>query len=312
MQSTNSIEVTSKLAPSITKKASAQTYYTIRFFADREKAQDAYRAYAYFRWVDDELDAEGGCNSGNKEFVERQRSLLEACYRRATVCASDPHEQLLIDLVRSNGAKNDGLQIYLRNMMSVMAFDAGRRGRLISRLELDEYTRNLAIAVTEAMHHFVGHGCPTPLDDTRYLAVTAAHITHMLRDTMADVRAGYYNIPHEVLTANRILPTDVSSDAYRQWVRGRVLLARKYFKVGREYLLRVENARCRLAGCAYTCRFEGVLDVIEKDGYLLRESYAESRGLAAVVRASGSFLQMVMQRYRRHLAPAHEHSLREL
>ena len=46
------------LAPSITKAASRQTYYTIRFLVDRERVADAYRAYAYFRWVDDTLDAD--------------------------------------------------------------------------------------------------------------------------------------------------------------------------------------------------------------------------------------------------------------
>ena len=47
-------------ASSITKAASKQTYYTIRFLVDRERVDDAYRAYGYFRWVDDVLDAEFG------------------------------------------------------------------------------------------------------------------------------------------------------------------------------------------------------------------------------------------------------------
>jgi phytoene/squalene synthetase len=45
------------LASSITKAASKQTYYTIRYLVDRERVDDAYRAYGYFRWVDDILDA---------------------------------------------------------------------------------------------------------------------------------------------------------------------------------------------------------------------------------------------------------------
>jgi hypothetical protein len=45
------------LAASITWAASKQTFYTIRFLADRGRVRDAYRAYAYFRWVDDRLDA---------------------------------------------------------------------------------------------------------------------------------------------------------------------------------------------------------------------------------------------------------------
>jgi phytoene/squalene synthetase len=45
------------LASSITKATSKQTYFTIQFLADRERVDDAYRTYGYFRWVDDILDA---------------------------------------------------------------------------------------------------------------------------------------------------------------------------------------------------------------------------------------------------------------
>ena len=44
------------LARSITRAASAQTYYTVKFMVDRPMIEDAYRAYAYFRWVDDFID----------------------------------------------------------------------------------------------------------------------------------------------------------------------------------------------------------------------------------------------------------------
>jgi hypothetical protein len=96
------------LAAAITKAASKQTYYTIRLFVDRGRVKDAYRAYGYFRWVDDVIDAEAPSdNTGIKPvlsdivpfgeveasqklaFVNRQKSLLEACYRakRRKVCA---------------------------------------------------------------------------------------------------------------------------------------------------------------------------------------------------------------------------------
>src|SRR4030042_4932218 len=74
-------------APSITKAASKQTYYTIRFLVDRERVQDAYRTYGYFRWVDDILDADSGPVRSESEasrrglFLERQKSILESCYR---------------------------------------------------------------------------------------------------------------------------------------------------------------------------------------------------------------------------------------
>jgi phytoene/squalene synthetase len=298
------------LAASITKAASKQTYYTIRFLADRERVADAFRAYAYFRWVDDTLDADAGSRSMASEveasersaFVNRQKSLLEGCYRGESRRDVNPEEEMLVEMIGSDAEKNSGLQAYLRNMMAVMAFDACRRGRLISQAELNEYTRWLASSVTEAMHYFIGHCCYSPNNEARYLAVTGAHIAHMLRDTFDDIQAGYYNIPREVLEANRISPQDWQSDAYRAWVRSRVGLARAYFRAGREYLDQVENLRCRLAGFAYVTRFEGVLDSIKEDEYSLRAAYPEREKLGTIARVSGSMLTSLFSPRRTRLA----------
>jgi phytoene/squalene synthetase len=269
------------LAAFITKAASQQTYYTIRLLADRDRLADAYRTYAYFRWVDDCIDSSTSSQPDHLAFIGRQKSLLESCYRLDFPRDVDVHEQMLVDLVRRDVEKDSGLQFYLRNMMAVMDFDARRRGRLVSQKELDSYTHFLASAVTEAMHYFIGHCCPSPRDETRYLAVTAAHITHMLRDTYDDVQNGYYNIPRELLAAQRIQPSDLQSDAYRAWVRSRVQLARGYFDLGRRYLSRVKNLRCRLAGYAYTARFEWLLDTIEREVYCLRPAYDERKSFRA-------------------------------
>lgn len=278
------------LAASITKAASRQTYYTIRLLVDRDRLADAYRAYAYFRWVDDSLDSSTGSQSDHLAFIARQRSLLESCYRRDFPSDVNTNEQMLVDLVGQDAEQDSGLQFYLRNMMAVMDFDARRRGRLVSQKELDSYTHYLASAVTENMHYFIGHCCPSPRDETRYLAVTAAHITHMLRDTYDDVQAGYYNIPRELLEARHIQPQDLHSPAYRLWVRSRVQLARAYFRLGRGYLRRVKNLRCRLAGYAYTARFEWLLDTIEREDYYLRSAYLERKSTRAALGMSAQVL----------------------
>lgn len=274
------------LAPLITKAASKQTYYTIRFLADRERVVDAYRAYAYFRWVDDTLDAGSASASERIAFLERQKFLLGKCYRGEFPQDATIEENMLIQLVRHDPEKNSGLQSYLRNMMQVMDFDAKRRGRLISQSELNDYTRWLANAVTEAMHYFIGHDCFSPHDEKRYLAVSAAHITHMLRDTFDDIQLGYYNIPRETLEPNHIRPQDVQSDAYRAWVKSRVLLARESFRAGKDYFARVQNSRCRLASLAYIARFEWLLDTIERESYLLRPQYNERKSLRTGLRMS--------------------------
>ncbi len=290
----NNINLNPKLAPSITKTASKQTYYTIRFLADREHVADAYRAYAYFRWVDDTLDTGSNRGAERSDFIRRQKSLLESCYRGESLQDASAEEQMLVELVRHDTEKNSGLQSYLRNMMSVMVFDATRRGTTITQNELNEYTRLLASAVTEAMHHFIGHCCYSPHNEARYLAVSAAHITHMLRDTYDDIQAGYYNVPREALDVNHITPLDVQSNAYRAWVRNRVQVAQKYFKAGREYLKQVENPRCRLAGFMYTTRFEWVLDTIEREDFCLRPEYEERKSFGKGLQMSLDTLISIM------------------
>lgn len=277
------IDSSGRLAASITKSASKQTYYTIRFLVDRNRITDAYRAYGYFRWVDDVIDKEQGSRSEKIAFASRQISLLESCYRGESPKIQYPEEWMLIDLVRNDREKNSGLQIYLRNMMDVMAFDAGRCGKVISKVELAEYSHKLARAVTEALYYFIGHDNPSPRNEARYLAVTGAHITHMLRDAVEDVEEGYFNIPLEYLQTHGISPEGVKSHAYREWVCGRVFVAREYFQLGKICTSQVKNLRCRLAGFAYTARFEWMLHVIEKDNYCLRSEYPERKSVGAAL-----------------------------
>jgi len=272
------------LGSAITRAASRQTYYTIRLLADRERLEDAYLAYAYFRWVDDILDAASGEEGERRAFLERQKSLLEACSRGRPPRDIDMQEEMLLEMVRHDPGRDSGLQLYLRNMMQVMEFDVARRGRLITQRELNEYTHHLAVAVTEAIHYFIGHDEGAPHDAGRYLAVSAAHIIHMLRDTFVDAQLGYCNVPGEVLEANHLCATDVHQEAYRAWVESRVLLAREYFRAGKDYFARVRSWRCRLASFAYMARFEWLLETIAREGYLLRPDYSERKSGRAGLR----------------------------
>ena len=264
-------------ASAITKAASKQAYYTIRLLVDRERVTVAYRAYAYFRWVDDIVDKGLRSVPERIAFLERQTALLEDCYRGGSAQNTTLEENMLVQLIQQDHEKDSGLQIYLRNMMKVMEFDAERRGRLISQAEFDQYTRYLASAVTEAMHYFIGHGSYAPHDDTRYMAVRGAHTIHMLRDAYEDLQIGYYNIPREVLEAGHIGLQDIQSKAYRAWVQSRIKLARSYFNAGKKYISQVENTRCRIACFAYMARFEWLLHTIERETYVLRPAYGERK-----------------------------------
>jgi phytoene/squalene synthetase len=282
---------------SITWAASKQTYFTIRFLVDRDRVRNAYRAYAYFRWLDDRLD-QGTLNLPARiAFVERQQARVDRCYRGDLPLYLSTQEEMLVNLICSDTEPDSGLQSYIRHMMAVMNFDAQRRGRLVSAAELSQYTHELAVAVTEAMHYFIGHGSRAPQGEARYLAVTAAHITHMLRDTLEDVESGYFNIPREIVEVQGIALRDVSSAPYRVWVSSRVDLARSLFEEARDYLSQVESLRYRLAVNAYIARFEYILDVIELDGYQLRAAYPERKSLAAGVRMGWSVLTQAFNQH---------------
>jgi phytoene/squalene synthetase len=214
---------------------------------------------------------------------------------------------MLLDLIQNDNERDSGLRAYIRHMMAVITFDARRRQQLISQQELDEYTTHLAIAVTEVLHHYIGHDQSAPHDATRYLAVAGAHIAHMLRDTYEDIAAGYYNIPCEVLDAYGIAPWDVTSPAYRDWVKSRVQLAREYFRAGRGYLVQVESVRARVAGYAYVVRFEGVLDAIERDDYQLQPRQGAGKSLLAGLRMGWSVFTRMLRDQLTHshrLSPA--------
>jgi phytoene/squalene synthetase len=171
-----------------------------------------------------------------------------------------------------------------------MAFDAHRRGRWVTEQELDHYTERLSVAVTDALHYFIGHTSAPPVCAARYFPAQAAHITHMLRDTWEDMALGYVNVPGELLASNGIDPRDVESAPYRAWVKRRVRLARSCFTQGAGYLDLVKSGRCRLAGYAYMARFAGLLDTIEREEYRIRPAYPEFTHPGYALRVGGSAL----------------------
>ncbi len=272
---------TAALARDVTRGASAQTYHIIRWLADRDLTDDAYRAYAYFRWVDDTIDVASKDRRTQLAFVARQRRLLQRLQSGDPPNGLTPQECLLADLLSTRREDHPGLVSYMANMMAVMAFDAARRGRLITAEELEHYTLLLSTAVTDGLAYFIGHGRIYPAGSARLLAVQGAHVAHMLRDTHVDLEAGYFNVPRQLLEAHHLAPTDIAHPVYRSWVRERVDLALRCMREGKRYIRSTGNARAQLVWYLYCARFEVVLRCIELDHYSLRSEYTGRPGLAA-------------------------------
>jgi len=259
-------------AAGLTRRGSLHTYLVIRWMVDRDLVEDGLRAYAYFRWLDDVLDLQLGERRQRLAMVKEQAELARRAFDGDFARPACAEEQLLQDLIHGNRSGHPGLTSYVNCMMQVMAFDAGRRGRLMSAAELTEYTRLLATAVMDGLTYFIGHDRAYPVHAARYSAVAGAHISHMLRDAVDDLQAGYYNIPREVLEAENLSPADMNARAYRRWVRGRVGLAEALFRDGKRYIRSVPHLRARLSGLAYCASFESVLGKVKRNGYSLRET----------------------------------------
>jgi phytoene/squalene synthetase len=273
-------DATTALAKSITWASSKQTYYTARLMVDKDLVNDCYRAYAYFRWADDMIDVSSQSNDERITFIKRQRELIDRLYRNERPDDLTPEEEMVADLINHEKGGNTGLRSFIHNFLAILEFDAHRKGRLISQQELTWYSNSLGKSVTDGIQYFIGNGHPYPVAEGHYLAATAAHIAHMLRDMVLDTAEGYINVPREYLETHGISPEDVDSPPFRAWVRERVKLARQYIREGKCYLDALDVLRCKIVGHWYCARFEGVLDSIERDSYVLRAAYNERHKLS--------------------------------
>jgi phytoene/squalene synthetase len=295
------MNATATLARSITWASSKQSYLTARLLADRGRVDDCLRAYAYFRWADDQIDI---CLSGKEQcvaFIARQKSLIDSLYQGERPNDLLPEEAMLADLVTHDRTTDSGLCAFIRNFMSVIEFDAYRRGRIVSQQELAAYTTCLAAAVMDCIQYFIGNNHPYPKTPNRNLAVTGAHITHMLRDTLEDLSVGLANIPAEDLKAHGIDLEDLASDQMRGWVREQVGLARHCFREGKIYIDSLEVLRCKLAGVWYCARFECVLNTIERDDYQLRAEYHERHALKTWLQMARLGIMVTLKHFARRI-----------
>lgn len=274
------MDTTTALSHTITRKGSKQSFYSLKFMTDKDLADHALGAYAYFRWVDDFVDDVSQSNLERKSFIQRQKDLIDTLYQHKIPTGLCPEEEILARLVESDQRENSKLQSYLRNMMAINEFDAHRKGRLITLKELNWYSSCLATAVIDHLQYFICHDYPYPATGGCYTAAIGAHVAHMLRDMQTDISNGYINIHREYLEAHGITPHDIHTTPFRAWVKERVVLARQLFAEGKLYLDALGALRYKIVGYWYCTRYDGLLDAIECEDYILRDEYRERHKLA--------------------------------
>jgi phytoene/squalene synthetase len=264
------------LGERITRKSSLQSYITFKILADKPYTRVCCNGYGYFRWVDDQVDERLKTRKSRVAFMRRQDKIVSSAYADKTVPDLAPQERLITDLIVSD-REDRRLRSFIMNFLRIISFDARRIGMRVTKMQLAWYSKTLAVAVTDCIQYFIDHDFAYPESPNRYGAAIGAHITHMLRDYYEDLDAGFINIPTEYLRSHGIGPGDTDSVAFRLWVMDRVASARRYLQNGMEYWEALPIFRGKLAAYWYCVRFTGVLDTIEKDGFVLRRSYPRKK-----------------------------------
>lgn len=273
-----------RLAEHSTKKNSLQTYLTIRLLVDRPLVSECFRAYAYFRWADDQVDVRYRTYRDRVAFMNRQKQLVDVCYAGKKPGRLLPHERMITGLIASDPGTNPKLESFIRNFLSVIDFDARRKGRPVTAREITRYSRTLGQAVTDGIEYFIGNTAWYPQSPDRSKAAVAAHITHMLRDMREDIPQGFINIPREAYSDHRTPDTFTNSRSERVWVKHRVKEAQTLFHEGKRYIDSLSVLRTKIAAYWYCARFERLLSVIEREGYALRPRYDRGRNAGRWVR----------------------------
>lgn len=267
---------TFRLARKIVRKSSMQTYLTIGILADRQIKDLAYCAYAYFRWLDDKIDVGLKTTKGRNNFLDKQKKLINLAYKGIFSKTKNLEENMVIELIKSDTSTDSKLKSYITNFLSIIEFDAKRKGKVVTRRNLDWYSKTIGVAVTDCIIHFIDNKSGSMNHKDMYKAATAAHIVHTLRDMSDDIQEGFYNVPREYIVKHKLKLNKCTSPDLAEWVKDRVYTADNMFNLGIKYLYQSPPSRRRFAALLYCYRFLPLLSDIKYDKYILKPQYKRS------------------------------------
>ncbi len=176
------------------------------------------RLYAFFRWLDDAVDAPGRDPAAVGALVASQAALVGG--RRTPVC---PEEAGLVDALAADPA----VRAVVTPMLAALAFDAARPPGPTPAADVVAQAERVGDAYLLALWR----AFRTPGQPPEGLAelARAACLMHLLRDRHIDRALGYDNRPP--LPSGEPQPEaawvhDVATDAARRFARGHAVLRR--------------------------------------------------------------------------------------
>jgi phytoene/squalene synthetase len=264
-----------------------------RLLYDRRSFSYFLLGYAYFRWLDDCIDAPGASSEAIQAVIARQRDLLNSLYqgKKSSMSVREDYEEMLVQILRYDCSHNYLLRTFVMDMFAALEFDARRRYHACSQGELDAYSLALGRSYTNVLQVFVDPKNPTSLNSLAHQAGFAAHQVHMLRDLYIDLALGYCNVSREDLDKFHWKVEDLPETDIHPWVVKTASKAFHAFQQGLQEIACISNPRCRLLGYATSAHYMLILKKLQSNGYHLTSlspasKVAEGRGLAWALRAT--------------------------
>ena len=185
----------------------------------RDSAYFTY-AYCYMRHIDDLIDDPKTSASEAVEILNEQVVKIRMGYDQKEFHPNDEYELMLGELIHYDIKNGSTLKRALFDMIDSLYFDAHRVDRVLSRIELEEYSRSMGESFMKFLSHFL-HPETGYSKEVTDIAGAACQI-YMLRDLKEDLERGYFNIDSESVEKYSIDFTNIDSDGVRNWIEKRV------------------------------------------------------------------------------------------
>jgi phytoene/squalene synthetase len=293
------------LAGQHTRRSSPFTYRLSQLLLPASRRPFFHALYAYFRAVDNQVDAPWAGADRNFAFLQRQAWLVERLYDQTTaqLTLENEAEALLALLIADDARQGARLKRSLLGMLASIRYDAVRSGGLPLQTELDHYIKLEASSYLRMMLAFC---CPSAaVDDlpTPYEGIAGKWI-HLLRDFRIDVARGVINLSRQDAARHGIRPEQLGKepDALAGWVAEKVVQAQRDFARGKRELQRNPCLRYKLVVGVLCVKYEAYLALICRDRFRLRATYPHPPITALVASALSQLFSILVGHYirRRH------------
>ena len=249
-------------------------------FLPRPKRDDAIDLYAFFRTLDDLVDA---CPAGvDTSTISDELDAWET-WLSGPLTASAPREPLGSNLVRVVGRYDIPIQVF-QQMLAGLRADLGSR-EITDDAALQTYCYQVASTVGCAMAHVLGATSPAALAAAEKLGA-AMQLTNILRDVGEDLDAGRVYLPSSVLRRHGLCQADLIAmrddrsgpdDRFREMMRSQIHHAQALYEQAMPGIWLLPGD-CRLPILVAARLYRRLLRLIEQQEYdTLRRRVATSR-----------------------------------